>query len=53
MVHTLWNNLNHWAEHTQIADLFYMPEGQVLKVKGDAPNHASWPESSIDIALFK
>ena len=53
MVHTMWNNLNHWSEYTQIADLFYMPEGQVLKVKGGAPNHTSRPDSSIDIALFE
>ena len=51
MVHTLWNTLNHWAEHTQMADLFYMPDGQVLKVRGGAPNHVSVPGSSIDVAL--
>ena len=34
MVYTLWNNFNHWAEYNQIADLFYMPEGQVSKLRG-------------------
>ena len=53
VVHTLWNNLNQLAEYTQIADLSYIPEGQVLRVTGVAPNHVSMPASSIDIVLFK